>query len=134
MKLLITGATGMIGSHIRRVCEENGHTINYLTTDASKITKSDSYTGFYWNPESGEIDEKCLKDVDKIIHLAGASVSHRWTKKHRKKILSSRIQTGDLLYDLLAKHENQVTQLVSASAIGVYPDSISKMYDEYTTV
>lgn len=132
MKFLITGATGMIGSHIRRVCEEMGYSINYLTTDPSKIEKSESYHGFLWDPPSGKIDEKCLEGVDKIIHLAGASVSQRWTKKHRKEILSSRIQTGELLFKTLENNTNQIDQLISASAIGVYPDSMSQMYDENT--
>jgi len=130
MKLLITGATGLIGSHLRSLCKERGYKINYLTTKKEKIENEPDYQGFYWNPEDAEIDEKCIKGVDKIIHLAGASVAQRWTKKHRKEILSSRIKTANLLRTLLSEKENQITQFISASAIGIYPSSMSKLYDE----
>lgn len=130
MKLLVTGATGLIGSQFCELCKEKGYAINYLTTHKGKIEDKPDYKGFYWNPENGEIDPECLEGVDKIIHFAGASVAQRWTKKHRKEILSSRIKTANLLRDLLSKKENQVTQFISASAIGIYPSSLSKLYDE----
>lgn len=134
MKLLITGATGLVGSEIQRLCKENSYEIHYLTTRKEKIIDQPGIKGFYWNPKKGEIDENCIDGVDKIIHLAGASVAQRWTKQHRKEIISSRISSTSLLYDLLKRKENQITQIVAASAIGIYPDSISKLYDEKTTV
>ncbi|HLS30514.1 MAG TPA: TIGR01777 family oxidoreductase [Flavobacteriaceae bacterium] len=130
MKLLVTGATGLIGSHFSKLCKEKGYVINYLTTSKDKIEDKPQYKGFYWDPEKGEIDPKCIEGVDKIIHFAGASVAQRWTKKHRKEILSSRIKTATLLRSLLSKKENQITQFISASAIGIYPSSLSKLYDE----
>lgn len=130
MKLLITGVTGLIGNHIRELCREKKIDINYLTTSRDKIESTSGYHGFYWNPKTGEIDKNCLEDVDKIIHLAGASVAQRWTKKHRKDILDSRIDTANLLFKLLSENKNHITQFISASAIGIYPNSISHLYDE----
>lgn len=130
MKLLITGVTGLIGGQLAKECEKNGIAINYLTTHKNKIEDLPHYKGFYWNPETGEIDKKCIEGVDKIIHLAGASVAKRWTQKRRKEILASRIKTADLLKSLLEENDNIVTQFISASAIGIYPDSMSKLYDE----
>lgn len=132
MKLLITGVTGLIGSHIRKLCEEKNYTIHYLTTRKEKIENQPHYKGFYWNPETGEIEEDCIIGVDKIIHLSGASIAKRWTKNYRKEIISSRIKTASLLYDLLKEKENQVSQFISASAIGIYPSSKSKLYDEFS--
>lgn len=132
MRLLITGITGLIGNHIRNLCEEKNYSIHYLTTRKEKIENKPNYKGFYWNPESGEIDADCIEGVDKIIHLAGASVAKRWTKKYRKEILSSRIKTASLLYSLLKNKQNQVNQFISASAIGIYPSSKSKLYDEFS--
>jgi uncharacterized protein (TIGR01777 family) len=79
---------------------------------------------------NGEIDENCLQDVEAIIHLAGATVSKRWTKTYKKEILSSRINTTQLLVNTLKHHPNAVKHVISASAIGLYPDSLSKYYDE----
>lgn len=133
MKLLITGVTGLIGGQLAKECEQNGIAINYLTTHKNKIENSPQYKGFYWNPETGEIDKECIEGVDKIIHLAGASVAKRWTQKRRKEILASRIKSADLLRSLIKESDNTVTQFISASAIGIYPDSMSKLYDEDST-
>lgn len=130
MRFLVTGATGMIGQYLCALCKRKGHEVNFLTTSPDKITHDLDYQGFYWNPETGEVDKECLRNVDKIIHLAGANVAKRWTKKHRKAIVDSRVKTAQLLFDLLSEQPNEVTQFISASAIGIYPGSISQLYDE----
>ena len=130
MRILITGATGLVGSEITRLLHENGININYLTTSRSKIEKSDNYKGFYWNPSTGEIDTKCLKGVGAIINLAGASVFQPWTTSNKKKILNSRIDSLNLLSRTLEENDHEVGQLASASAIGIYPSSTQKMHYE----
>lgn len=133
MKLLITGATGLVGSHIHELCREKGIDINYLTTSRDKIENSPGFQGFYWSPENGTLDENCFEGVDKIIHLAGASVAKRWTEKHRQAILDSRIDTAGLLFKAISKKKHHISQFISASAIGLYPSSISHLYDEKST-
>lgn len=130
MRILITGATGLVGSEITRLLHENGININYLTTSRSKIEKSDNYKGFYWNPSTGEIDTKCLEGVGAIINLAGASVFQPWTTSNKKKILNSRIDSLNLLSRTLEENDHEVGQLASASAIGIYPSSTQKMHYE----
>lgn len=120
----------MIGSEIADLCREKKIDVNYLTTSKSKIEKKPYYHGYYWNPSKGEIDVACLENVGAIINLAGANVFRRWTDKAKKKILTSRINSTGLLYTTLEKNEHEVGQIVSASAIGVYPHSYDKMYYE----
>ena len=134
MRILITGATGLVGSEITRLCHEQGINVNFLTTSKGKIEKSEAYRGYYWNPSIGEIDTKCLDSVGAIINLAGASVFQPWTKSNKEKILNSRLDSLNLLYKTLEQNSHQVGQLVSASAIGIYPSSRSKMYEEKDTV
>ncbi|WP_423818414.1 TIGR01777 family oxidoreductase [Salinimicrobium sp. TIG7-5_MAKvit] len=134
MRILITGATGLVGSEITRLCREKGINVNFLTTSKGKIEKSEVYRGYYWNPSTGEIDAKCLDGVGAIINLAGASVFQPWTKSNKEKILNSRLDSLNLLYKTLEQNSHQVGQLVSASAIGIYPSSRSKMYEEKDTV
>lgn len=133
MRILITGATGLIGAEITRLCHERGINVTFLTTDQGKIETSEAYNGFYWNPTSREIDVECLQGVGAIINLAGASVFQPWTKSNKEKILNSRLDSLDLLYKTLAQNDHEVGQLVSASAIGIYPSSRSKMYEEDST-
>ncbi|MGB1210655.1 MAG: TIGR01777 family oxidoreductase [Lacinutrix venerupis] len=130
MKVLITGATGLIGSEIVKQCHKKNIDVNYLTTSKDKIENKDNFKGFYWNPSQSEIDVNCLKNVDVIIHLVGASISKRWTKEHKQAIINSRLETTALLHETLKNNHNTITQIISASAIGYYPDSLTKYYTE----
>ena len=130
MQVLITGATGLIGQKIVKLCHEKDIKVNYLSTSKSKIVQEENYKGFYWNPKAKEIDANCFKEVDTIIHLAGATVSKRWTPSYKKEILSSRTETTALIINALKSVNHTVKQVVSASAIGIYPDSLTNYYDE----
>ncbi len=130
MRVLITGATGLVGQEVVKLCHEKDIAVNYLTTSKSKIKGQKNYQGFYWNPKTQDIDKTCFKNVDAIIHLAGATVSKRWTIDYKKEILSSRIDGTQLLINALKGEMHTITQIVSASAIGIYPDSLINYYDE----
>ncbi len=130
MRVLITGATGLVGQEVVKLCHEKDIAVNYLTTSKSKIKGQKNYQGFYWNPKTQDIDKTCFKNVDAIIHLAGATVSKRWTIDYKKEILSSRIEGTQLLINALKGEMHTITQIVSASAIGIYPDSLINYYDE----
>ena len=130
MRVLITGATGLIGQDIVRRCHEKGIEVHYLTTRTSQIQTDDTYKGFHWDPDRQEIDSRCFDGVDAIIHLAGASISKRWTPEYKKAILSSRLESTKLLINALKGESHTVKQVISASAIGIYPDSLVQYYDE----
>ncbi|WP_406684393.1 TIGR01777 family oxidoreductase [Seonamhaeicola sp. MEBiC1930] len=130
MRVLITGATGLVGQEIVKCCHEQGIAINYLTTNKSKIENSNDYQGFYWNPNNQEIDKDCFKNVAAIIHLAGASVSKRWTSEYKKEIISSRTKSTALLVNTLKGESHIIKQVVSASGISIYPDSLVNYYSE----
>lgn len=133
MRILITGATGLVGTEIVKQCRKKGIAVNYLTTSKSKLSNNEKYTGFYWNPLQNEIDTDCLQEVDAIIHLVGASISKRWTEAYKKEILLSRTKTSKLLFKTLQNTPNQVKHIVSASAIGIYPSSLTNYYTEDNT-
>ncbi len=130
MRVLITGATGLVGSHITKLCHQKGIKVNYLTTSKDKIEDHPDYQGFYWNIENREIDDNCFKNVDAIIHLAGADIAKRWTSNYKKEIIASRTQSADLLLQSLKSSGSKIPRLISASAIGKYPSSLEKLYFE----
>ncbi len=132
MKILITGATGLVGNELVSLLLQNGVSVNYLTVSKNKIEDEANYKGFYWNPAQGIIDENCLMGVDAIIHLAGANIAKRWTKNYKQEIIESRILSSNLIYKALKSNHHQVKQIVSASAIGIYPDSLNNEYTEET--
>jgi uncharacterized protein (TIGR01777 family) len=129
-KVLITGATGLIGSELVRQCHNEGIAVNYLTTSKEKIEKSENYKGFYWNPKKGEIDIEAFDGVTAIINLVGASISKCWTKQYKKIILDSRVESINLLYDTLQNIDHNIVHFITASGVGVYPNSKTKLYTE----
>ena len=131
MKVLVTGATGLIGKEIIKRCHEANMSVHYLTTSKEKLKSQDNLKGFYWNPKNNEIDVTCFDGVDAIINLAGASISERWTNTYKKVIIDSRIQSLQCLKNGLSSVKNHhVKHIVSASAVGFYPDSFTKYYEE----
>lgn len=133
MRVLITGATGLVGKALTDLLVSEGISIHYLTTAKNKLKSAPGKTGFYWNPEAGEIDESALIGVDAIVHLAGATISKRWTDSYKQEIIESRILSANLLFNLLRKNPHDVKQIVSASAIGIYKDSLDTVYREDAT-
>ncbi|HBC04637.1 MAG TPA: TIGR01777 family oxidoreductase [Aequorivita sp.] len=129
-KVLITGATGLIGSEIVRQCHAAGIAVNYLTTSKEKIECTENYKGFYWNPQEGEIDLQAFDGATAIINLVGATISERWTKKYKKIILESRIESINLLRDTLLQIDHNIVHFISASGISIYPNSETKLYTE----
>lgn len=130
MTILITGATGLVGQELVSLLLQNGHSVHYLSTSKNKLVSNANYKGFYWNPKTAEIDTASLTDVEVIVHLAGANVAKKWTKSYKEEIIQSRVLSTRLLFQILQKTPNQVKQIVSASAIGIYPDSLTNIYYE----
>ena len=131
MKVLITGATGLIGGELVSQCHRKGYEVNYLTTSKEKIVSEPNYKGFHWNPDKKEIDTDCFSGVSVIINLAGASISERWTSSYKKVIIESRINSLQTLRQSINKLPNHtINAIISASAIGIYPDSTTNYYSE----
>ena len=128
--LLITGATGLVGKALVKQCLAQGDTVHYLTTRKSKIATQKNYKGFYWNPQDNAIDLACFEGVEVIFNLAGSSIAQRWSKVAKTSILSSRTQALALLHSSIETRKFPITRIISASAIGIYPDSKTRYYDE----
>ncbi|MEN1785393.1 MAG: TIGR01777 family oxidoreductase [Bacteroidota bacterium] len=131
MKVLITGATGLVGRAIVAALHERGLSVNYLTTSKNKLVKQHNYTGYYWNPAEGIIDLEAFKGVTHIINLAGATIAKRWTASYKETVLQSRLNSLRTLQKGLETIDaDQIQGLVAASAIGIYPNSLTNLYEE----
>ena len=133
MKVLITGATGLVGKKLVKKLLQEKIEVNYLSTSKLKLKNKLFYSGFYWNPREGQINDKAFDGVDAIIHLAGANIASRWTTAYKKEILDSRVLSSNLLFETLKRVPNQVKQVISASGTAIYPDSFDKIYHETET-
>jgi len=130
IKILITGATGLVGNSLVSKLLNKGYKVNFLTTQKNKINSINGCKGFYWNPFRGEIDLNAFENISHIINLAGAPISESWTKKYKLKLIESRVLSSQILYNSMADLNLKIDGIISASAIGYYPSSINKLYKE----
>ncbi len=116
--VLITGGTGLIGSHLSALLRQRGYKVFLLSRDASP---SGNFPVYYWDPEKREIDAEAVLSADYIIHLAGAGIGDkRWTAGRKQEITDSRVKSGELLYETLKKTGKKPLAFISASGIGYY--------------
>ena len=130
MKLLVTGATGLIGKNLITHAKRRKISIHFLTTRKGECTNSDDLKGFFWNPEQDEIDDSCFEGVDTLIHLAGANISKPWTTKNKEVILDSRLNSTRLLKKTLDRLNIKMKSICCAGAIGIYPNSMDDIHEE----
>lgn len=129
-KILITGATGLIGTTLVRFLRTKGQKINILTRNPES-NFIDGVETFFWEPSEDKIDVRCFRGVSVIVHLAGASINTKWTKSGKKLIFDSRIDSSKLLLTEIKKLPNHaIRQIVCASGIGIYPSDATKLYFE----
>lgn len=133
MKILVTGATGFIGTALCSHLLKHNHSVHYLVTNAKDIKDKENYKGFLWNPEKNEIDLNSLEQVDAIVNLAGHTINCAWTEENKKAIHDSRINCSNTLFNALKDNQYQVKSIVNASAIGIYPSSETAVYTEHST-
>lgn len=118
-KILITGATGMIGTRLTSLLLEKGHEVSHL----SRSQKAGSPVPvFVWDPARKEIDQQAIKNIDVIIHLAGAGIADkRWTEERKEEILQSRTLSANLIRrTITAQGQHQVKVFISASGVDYY--------------
>lgn len=120
----LTGATGSVGKAIVNELLAQNHQVRILTT--RKNFEWEGVQSYYWNPSKGLIDQRSLDGADYLIHLAGATVSKRWTTQYKQEITDSRVQSTQLLLDALEKTKVGPRAVVSASAIGIYGSDLER--------
>jgi uncharacterized protein (TIGR01777 family) len=123
MKILVTGASGLVGTALGLTLAKAGHTVCRLVRPQSAAGEG-ANEGFAvaWNPVTGELGGAGV-GADAVVNLAGASIADgRWSKQRKELLRTSRIDTTRALVNALAKMNARPSVLVSASAIGVYGD------------
>lgn len=126
MKILMTGATGLVGKELGKALVEEGHELTVLSRNPKSAKRSLPFpaTVFKWEHYSKEIPSESFDGVNAVIHLAGESIAGgRWTSKRKKKIYESRILGTRTLVQAIQKNKNHsIKQFISTSAIGIYGD------------
>lgn len=126
MRVLISGASGLVGTELARQLIEAGHEPVKLVRRAATASNEVS-----WNPGRGEIDPEIMESIDAVVNLAGATTGRiPWTKNYKKEIVSSRIDSTRTLVTAINRAANPPTVLVSGSASGFYGEGGSSWLTE----
>lgn len=122
-KIIVTGATGLIGKGLCKALISRGDQLTILsrnTSNASKIIPG-AKEYIQWNYNLPETWAEFLNGQDSIVHLAGESIAgKRWNNNYKNKILQSRkLSTNNLAEAIISLHEKPAS-FISASAVGYY--------------
>ncbi|MFT4186454.1 MAG: TIGR01777 family oxidoreductase [Micrococcaceae bacterium] len=125
MKILITGASGLIGTALKSRLKDSGHKVFSLTRRKSRRPEE-----IYWDPIAGILDKQKVENFDAVINLAGASINKPWTRHHIEQMYASRISATKLLVNSLKDQRIPPKVFISGSAAGYYGDSGDKPVTE----
>lgn len=128
MNILITGASGLIGTALTQHFQNHGHTVFPMIRSVS------STAPFSWHPETYDIQWDEQQSIDIVIHLAGVNIGDKpWTAKRKQQIINSRVHSTKKLTEKLMQLENKPSVFICASAIGFYGASRTNRVDESST-
>ncbi|KMQ69033.1 hypothetical protein ACM39_07100 [Chryseobacterium sp. FH2] len=112
--VLITGANGLVAQELSKIIDKE-YDVRFLTR---KKRQNNEYE---WNVKKQIIDESAFENISHIIHLAGANISEqRWTDERKKELISSRVDSANLLLTTLRKKNIKLKSFISASGINYY--------------
>ena len=125
-RILVSGASGLIGSQLIPFLDTGGHEVIQLVR-----RKPLDENQRFWDPENGELDPSLFDGIDAVIHLGGVGIGDkRWSKKRKQAIVDSRQKSVTLLSETMASLEQKPEVFVVASAIGIYGDRGDEEIDE----
>ncbi|MGI8680141.1 MAG: TIGR01777 family oxidoreductase [Jatrophihabitans sp.] len=125
MKIVLTGASGLIGLPLRADLRTRGHDVITLVRRAPAGPDEDR-----WDPAAGRLDPRLLDGADAVVCLSGVGVGdHRWTENYKSQIVRSRVDSVGTVARTMAEHGGPAV-LVSASAVGYYGDTGDTEIDE----
>lgn len=126
MKIVVAGASGMIGGALRSSWRAAGHDVVRLVR-----RKPEAPDEIAWDPAAGWIDESRLNGVEAVVNLAGENVgAGRWTAARRAKILQSRVESTRTLVATVERMRSTPRVFLNASAVGIYGDRADEVLTE----
>lgn len=124
MRILVSGATGLIGKQLCQRLLSEGHELAVLSRNPAKFTafsiNGTKPAAFAWQPERELPPVEALAGVDAVIHLAGESVTGRWTAERKRSIRDSRLLGTRNLVEGMKRAAVPPKVLISGSAVGFY--------------
>ena len=133
MRVLLTGASGFLGSALSDALLARGDEVIGLTRDPERARSSNPTVGWYaWNATAERPPAAALQGVDAVVNLIGEPIDQRWTDEAKRRIRDSRDRATKNLVDALSAADPRPRTLVSQSAVGYYGDRGDAIVDEST--
>lgn len=127
-KILVAGATGLVGEQLVSKLLADGHQVSIL---ARKSTPRTGINIFLWDVYQQTIDSNALTEIDTIINLTGEGIADKpWTKERKQQIIDSRVKSAELIFKAIKATNSPVKSYISASAVGFYGDRDDEILDE----
>ena len=127
MKIVVSGASGLVGSALVPSFGAAGHEVVRLVRTSTRNPSGESV----WDPATGTLDSAVIHGADVVINLNGRSIAEgRWTSEVKKELRSSRLDSTRTLAQTIGNSENPPGLLISASAVGYYGDRGDEQLDE----
>jgi uncharacterized protein (TIGR01777 family) len=130
MRVVVTGATGLIGSRLVEALKERGDDVTALSRDPAKAAKSLGVSAEAWDPSGGPAPASALSGQAAVVNLAGENIAQRWSSPARAAIRETRIDGTRNLVAGLREAEPRPQVLVSASGVGYYGPRGDERVDE----
>jgi hypothetical protein len=131
MRILISGATGLVGSAAAGALRGAGHIVDRLARPNRVPEENREMRAIRWDPVSGDLDRQAASGADAVVHLAGASIAAgRWTAKRKQELRASRVEATRNLVTGLLQLDARPRVFVSASAVGYYGDRGDELLTE----
>ena len=131
MRVLVTGASGLIGRALCDALFARGDDVVGLTRDPSRARAANPRVTWHkWQPMLERPDPAAFEGVDGVVHLLGERIDQKWTAEAKEKIMESRRRGTHNLVGTIESLESPPKVLVSQSAVGYYGDRGSDEVDE----
>jgi uncharacterized protein (TIGR01777 family) len=132
MRVIITGATGFIGTALcRQLCKDHEIIALSRNTDKAKQALGTMAKVVRWNARTLDIWEQTIDGASAVVNLAGENIaSGRWTKSKKTKILQSRLDATKAIVEAIKQADHKPQVLVQASAVGYYGEHGNEVLDE----
>ena len=133
MRVLVTGASGMIGSSVCDALLARGDVVVGLTRDPDRARSTNPTVSWHaWNPSLERPPDEAVAGAEGVINVVGETINQRWTEEAKQRIHDSRVQATRNLVQAISTSEPRPAVLVSQSAVGYYGDRGDAMVDEDT--
>jgi uncharacterized protein (TIGR01777 family) len=134
MNIVVTGATGLIGSALCRMLAADDHRLIGLTRSSNRLSDLPQLEFRTWEPMAGQPAADTLAGADAVVHLAGEPiVSRRWTNNQKKLIRDSRVISTRNLVSAILSMDPKPQVFVISSAVGIYGERGDEQLEENST-